>query len=215
MFLLESGLSGNLNAQILCEETGKVVMLRNGNKVHVYKTKDKPNYLYYVPTQFRISDRNGKAEYAFQPYKKAGSTTSDGAIFNMLVTWGLSRGDLQVLKAKVKQQFGPKAIMAGAIDLKSTSDNIVFGAGSISNILKASMTSSGFPPTTGTSKMAMSFKIPKQHVKTINDALKNKSKFGGTTIQMNYKYTLKNCRQPVGGAKSRNIKVVGHLKNMF
>lgn len=199
-------------AQRVCKESKMRVTLSNDFTVDVYKEKGSDSF-YYVPVSLQLSMRNKTPEYSFQEFKK--NNVTEGAIFHCLVTWGITKRQKTELQQCITTRYGAKAILAGAIQLDATSQSIIFSNTPIGKILKESLSSKGSIPTLSNSKMAMSFKIKKEHVATLKNALKTPYKLKNTTITLSYQFNIYNCKSAISTAAKNKIKVTGKLQNWF
>ena len=217
-YILCFSLAFQINAQVICKETKTLIQLRNGNTVHIYKernSKNSPIY-YYVPNQLKLVKKNGKPGYSFLDYKNANNTTTDGAIFHMLVTWGLNKKELQELKLKIKSKYGGKASLAGAVYLDNIRSRISFSTHTnVGKILSQSLKSKGAPPTHASGKMALSFRFKKHQVNIVKQALKTPSKLKGTNMSINYTYKTNTCKQGLSVAQNTSTVLKGKLQNWF
>jgi hypothetical protein len=203
-------------SQLICEDSKQTITLSDHTIVYAYTSKYNAKLVYYVPTEFRISTKQGIPEFLFQKFKHKGSKTLDGAIMHLYLTWGLSVAHLKELKTKVKILFGEDVRVGGALDLKSLSDVIKFNTNNpIGRILKNALTSKGFPPNTGSSKMALSFKIKKEHVKQVDFAFKNSSKLKNVTLSLSYEFNTVTCSKSYAKQKKNTLVITGYFQKWF
>lgn len=201
-------------SQRICHETKKSFTLKNNTTVDVYKERGS-NTFYYAPTTLKLSLRNNTPEYSFQEFKKNENASPDGAIFHCLVTWGITKSQTSELRQCIANKYGTEAILAGAIQLDAVSQDILFSNTPIGTILQKSITSKGSLPTFSNSKMALSFRIKKEHVATLKNALKTPLKLKHTSITLQYKFNTYKCNSAISSAVKNTIKVVGKLQNWF
>lgn len=208
----------NSYSQIICQETKEQITLANGNTIYVYQeknTNESPIY-YYVPTQINLSKNKGKPEYSFLEYKNSGSTVADGAIFHLLISWGLTSKELSELRQSIKRRYGKNAALSGALYLDNKNSRISINTSTkIGQTLKNSLKSKGAPPTRSSGKMALSFKLKKQEVKIIKEAIKSSSKFNKTILKINYSFNASTCKGGLSIAKKNNLSIEGKLQNWF
>lgn len=208
----------NAYAQIICQETKEKIALNSGNSVYVYQEKnttDSPTY-YYVPTQLNLSESKGQPEYSLLEYKNSGSVTPDGAILHMLITWGLNNKELSELRQCIKHLYGSSATLSGALYLNNEASGITINTNTkTGQILNSALQSKGVPPTLSNGKMALSFRLKKEEVKIIREAIKNKSGFSKTLLKINYSYNTNTCKGSISLAKKNELSLEGHLQNWF
>lgn len=201
-------------AQRVCEESKREVSLGDGVKVYLFREVPGVgvNSLYYLPASLQLSEDKGVAECSYQEYSQQGSLDPDGAILHLLVTWGLTTQQIQLLTAKAKEHYGGDAVVAGALYLDPESpEAMISDKTAPGKILNASLTSKGSPPTMSSGKMAFSFHIKKEQVKTMSEAFKSPAKLGGTTLSLSYRYTTYRCNEGTVPQENRII-LTGDLK---
>lgn len=202
------------SAQRICASTKERVILHYNTAVDIYKERGSDTY-YYVPLHVQISTKNQKPQFSFQEYKNNNNAPSEGAILHCLITWGLTKMQSLKLKQYIQHKFGADAVLAGAVNLEPLNSNIIFSKDKVGKILSQALKSRGSLPTFSNSKMALSFHVPKKHVATIKQAIKNPYQFKNTSIEFRYIVKTFTCNSGISLTKTHTIKVTGQLQNWF
>ena len=208
----------NTEAQRICEASKKKVTLKGGNTVWVYRELGNgavPKF-YYVPTRFQLHTKKGRSSYSYQMFDTQKGADSQGAILHFLVTWGLDSAQKRELQEHIKREFGPKAVLNGAVYLSSAAPRPIMGTDTeLGKLLNASLTSVGTAPTNANGQMAMSFKIKGKAVKVLKQALLEPYRFGATQLMVDYVFSTHTCTSAIKVAKKQSIRVKGNFKSMF
>ncbi len=173
-------------AQVLDANTAIALKISNGNSVTVYKSRSSfdttSNEYYYLPTPLRISrNKNEELEFSFIEYKEKGQVS--GAILHVLITWGLTKNQLEEIQERLVEIKGKEVRLMGAVLPKAINPNsgfIISGTSNLVELLNKSITSIGKTPVFANTKIAASFQfnasgaiIIKEALATNNTALKN------------------------------------------
>lgn len=205
-----------VNAQQICDNSKQEITLSNGAKVYLFQEKNNPNSIYFLPTALQLSENNDAPEFSYQEYTNEGSPSPDGAIFHFLITWGLTKQQLEELAIRARECYGETALLAGALYLEAaTSGLTINNQTAVGKILNASLKSKGSPPTTSSGKMALSFHVQKENVNVMSDAIKKPAKLSGTVISIDYNYKTYTCTGGIDTVKNNTITLIGNMKQWF
>ncbi|MEM9687494.1 MAG: hypothetical protein AAF934_11320, partial [Bacteroidota bacterium] len=199
----------SLQAQQVCESSRQQITLSDSLKLILFKEVS-GNQIFFVPTTLQLSRANGKPEYSYQEYTNPDSTSPDGAIFHILLHWGLTKQQRKELLIRAKELYGDKALLGGALQLESIADLRISNKSRIGKILNTSLQSKGHPPTTSGGKIALSFHIGKNDVQFISEAFKKPTKMVETSFRLTYNYKTYHHGSRI--SQSNTITLRGNLK---
>ncbi|MCB0375081.1 MAG: hypothetical protein KDD04_04095 [Sinomicrobium sp.] len=204
-----------LAAQQVCDDSRSQVTLSSGENVWLFRERS-GGRVYYLPTTLRLSQTNGKPEFSFQEYTNPGSASPDGAILHFLVTWGLTKQQLDELAVCAAQHYGGNVVLGGALFLEADPSGLTISDKTeVGKILNATLQSKGSPPTTPDGKMALSFHIKKDGVKAVGEAFGKPSKLSGTILAIRYGYKTYTCGGGLNVAKDNIITLTGDMKKWY
>ncbi len=165
-----------LKSQRLYVEAYEDITLSDGLKIRVHEKwghSNDANQYYYEPVNLRFSiTKNEDPEFSFLAYKDGHDTS--GAIMHFLISWGLTKNQLNEAQDSLVQAKGINAKIMGAVLPKVVNAEIGFtieGKSSLAQILKRALVSVGKTPTMPNTKIAASFQFNKEDAEIFQNAL--------------------------------------------
>ncbi|TVZ14877.1 hypothetical protein [Maribacter sp. MAR_2009_72] len=205
-----------LISQNLYADAYEDITLSDGLDIRVHKkwglTNDDNQY-YYLPVNLQFSTTKDKEpEFSFLEYKEGEITA--GAIMHFLISWGLTKNQLNEAQESLVAIKGEDARLMGAvIPAVVDGDNgfTIEGKSQLVQILKGTRASVGTTPTMSNTKIATSFQFNEEEAKILADALKdNGDDLKNVSISMRY---ILNFRKNETGMRCRREHTL--TKNLY
>lgn len=184
------GLSQNLDTAV-----GVDITLSDGLQIKTYKKwnsidEDDQEY-YYLPVNLRMgATKDNQPEFSFLEYD--GGAIESGAIVHFLITWGLTKNQLNETQDSLRTAKGEYARLMGAVMPEAVNPDVGFtidGKSDLVEILNRSITGIGKTIEMPNAKIAASFQLNKNDAKVFGNALKSNDK-ELKYIEINLHYTL-------------------------
>jgi hypothetical protein len=178
--------------QRLIPESKMDVVLSDSTRVILYRaiTSDQVNNAcYYLPVNFRISEKAGKPEFSFLSYDSDQDGRNDGAIMHMLLTWGLTEDQQTEAERFLRGKVDSTLYIAGCPLLSGKGGDVRFeihSANPLGVVLSESLRSKGSPPLSPGEKMALSFMFSPENSEKMEFAIKNPEKLMGVFFDLKY-----------------------------
>ena len=203
-----------MEAQILDMNNSLDFTLSDGTHVTVHKkssSSDESVY-YYLPTHLRFSTtKDNEPEFSFLEYKN--SDGSSRAIMHFLITWGLTKNQIQEAQDSLRLAKGSDAKLMGAVMPEAMDPEKGFtitGKSPLVNILNRSITAIGRPTVLSNAKTAASFHFKTEDLLTIKSVIEeNSSDLKHVMLTLSYYLVLRQNRT------GKTIKTEFILKNNF
>jgi hypothetical protein len=178
--------------QRLIPESKKDILLSDCTRVTFYRaitTDLVNNACYYLPVNFRISEKAGKPEFSFLAYDSDEDGRNDGAIMHMLLTWGMT--DVQQTEAEryLRGKVDSTLYIAGCPFLSGKGEGFRFEIHSVNplgEVLSKSLRSQGSPPLSPGEKMALSFMFSPENSERMETAIKYPEKLKGIFFDLTF-----------------------------
>jgi hypothetical protein len=178
--------------QRLIPDSKMDIVLSDSTRVTLYRavTSDQVNNAcYYLPVNFRISERAGKPEFSFLSYDSDQDGRNDGAIMHMLLTWGMREDQQTEAERLLRGKVDSTLYIAGSPLLSGKGEDIRFEIHSdnpLGVVLRESLRSQGSPPLSPGEKMALSFMFSPGNTEKMESAIKNPEKLKGIFFDLTY-----------------------------
>jgi hypothetical protein len=169
-----------------------VIVLSDSSSVILYRavTSDHVNNAcYYLPVNFRISERAGKPEFSFISYDSDEDGKNDGAIMHLLLTWGLTEEQQTEAEKLIRGKVDSTLYLSGCPLLSEKREDIRFdihGDNPLCEVLRESLRSKGSPPLSPGEKLALSFMFSSGNTEKIELALKSPDRLKGIFFDLTY-----------------------------
>ena len=167
-----------LKSQHLYADDYEDITLSDGLEVRVHKKwglGNDGNQYYYVPVNLQFATTKHKEpEFSFMEYKDG--ETIAGAIMHFLISWGLTKDQLNEAQDSLLVTKGEDARLMGAVIPEVVdADNgfAIEGKSSLVKILNRARVSVGKTPTMPHTKIAASFQFSQKDSKIFHSALKD------------------------------------------
>ena len=187
------GLSQNLDAADCVDIT-----LSNGLKVKTYKKSNSfdegDQEYYHLPVNLRMgTTKDNQPEFSFLEYQEG--ATEPGAIVHFLITWGLTKNQLNEAQDSLRTARGEEARLMGAVMPEAVTPEVGFtieGKSELTEILNRSITGIGKSIVMPNAKIAASFQLNENDAKVFGDALKsNDNELKNIEINLHYILTFR------------------------
>lgn len=178
--------------QRLIPESKMDIVLSDSIKVTLYRavTADRVNNAcYYLPVNFRITEKAGKPEFSFLSYDSDQDGRNDGAIMHLLLTWGMTDDQQTEAERLLREKFDSTLYIAGCPLLSGKGESIRFEIHSdnpLGEVLSKSLRSRGNPPLSPGEKMALSFMFSPENSERMESGVKNPEKLKGIFFDLTY-----------------------------
>lgn len=184
--------SNALKSQNLYADEYEDFTLADGLEIRVHKKwglNSDTNQYYYIPVNLKFSTtKNMEPEFSFLTYKNGEIT--EGAIMHFLMSWGLTKNQLNEAQDSLIVIKGEDAKLMGGVLPEVVDANIGFtieGKSSLVQILNESKVSIGKTPAMSNTKIAASFQFKKEDAEIINEVLdENGSDLKNISISITY-----------------------------
>ena len=161
----------------------------DGLEVALFPQLDCENCFYYLPCNLQLSFKNKKPEISMVQWDQSGDQQA-GAILHLLINWGLSNQQQEVLKQRIEAKIEGNAVIVGPVSVQGIKQDVCFfGDEKFSNFLNKHLTNLPLSPTTPGSKMAFSFRFKGDEVAKLNSYIEDKQKHE-TYIALKYQYSI-------------------------
>jgi hypothetical protein len=171
-----------------------VIVLSDCTRVILYRavtTDGINNACYYLPVNFRISEKTGKPEFSFLSYDTDQDSRNDGAIMHVLLTWGLTEGQQTEAERLLRGKIDSTLYIAGCPLLMGKGEATQFeihSANPLGEVLRTSLRSQGSPPLSPGEKMALSFMFSPENTGLMETAIKNPEKLKGIFFDLTFTF---------------------------
>jgi len=187
------------NTQILDIEKGVIIKLPDSSEVQLYKKIDGfdefSQEYYYLPTHLRFStSKNKEPEFSLLMYE---GENKKGGILHFLVSWGLTKQELEAVDIALKNIKREARLMGAVIpDLDEEHTQLqITGSSSLVSILNNSVTRIGKTTVFPNSKLACSFSLNEEGAQELNKAIQeNSESLKETFFVMNFLISFKKTR---------------------
>lgn len=160
-------------------------------------TMARPSGWYYLPTEPRLSFRDGKPEAMFMNFLTDETTDQGGAeggLFHMLVTYGLTREQETELRQELARAV-PGAVLRGQVDLlpAGNNENFIVTSGTLSDsgFAPSGVLTSGFAPTYPGGKAAMAGRLDPTGAQLLARTFENATGTADLSVTFVYDYIAK------------------------
>lgn len=161
------------------------------------RTMPKPSAWYYLPTEPRLSFKDGKPEAMFMNFITDETTDQGGAeggLFHLLVTYGLSKEEEAELRSELSKAV-PGAVLKGQVDLlpSGNNQNFIVTSGTLSDkgFAPEGVLTSGFAPTQPGGKVAMAARLSATGAQLLAKTFENKNGTADLSVTFIYDYIAK------------------------
>lgn len=161
------------------------------------KSMAKPTAWYYLPTEPRLSFKNGEPEALFMNFitdetKDAGG--AEGGLFHLLVTYGLTKEEESELRTELTKVV-PGAVLKGQVDLlpAGNNQNFIVTSGTLSDkgFAPEGILTSGFAPTYPGGKAAMAARLDATGAQLLAKTFDSDSGTADLSVTFVYDYIAK------------------------
>ncbi len=157
---------------------------------------------YYLPVNFRISEKKGQSEFSFLTYRKDSLAPITGGIMHMLMEWGLNKNQLEEAREQLRLQLDSTAILAGSVFLSQDSAHPsveIISKNSLGEVLMRSIKNSARTPLQSGAKLATSFSFSAEDAKVMAEALEKPKKLKDIVFRIYFTandYRFRGCVPP-------------------
>jgi len=189
------GFSQNLETDVCVDIT-----LSDGMQVKTYKKwnsfdEDDQEY-YHLPVNLRMgTTKDNQPQFSFLEY--GDGTTEPGAIVHFLITWGLTKNQLNETQDSLRNVLGEEARLMGAVMPEAVNPEVGFtieGKSNLTAILNRSLTGIGKTIVTPNAKIAASFRLNKNDASIFGNALStNADELKNVEITLHYNLNFRDA----------------------